>query len=332
MKKIRLGILDQSIIARNSTPKEAILRTTELVKLADKLGYSRFWVSEHHNFPKIAGSTPEVLLAHLAGEAPNIRVGSGGIMLPNHSALKVAENFRMLETIFPGRIDLGIGRAPGGDRPTAALLNPSNTFSEQEFMQQLKDLRAFLTDHQTSESPHENIIAIPQADTVPELWILSSSGGSGYFAAHLGMALSFAHFINPNGGPEAVKEYRRHFKPSETLAEPRVNVGIFGFCSEDEATVQRWLTEMDFRMLYIESGARGPYPDYEDIIQFEYSAPQQARIKYNRQRMIYGTPAQMKARIEALAADYDTDEIILSTFFDDFEATKKSVELVSNLF
>ncbi|NIG57455.1 LLM class flavin-dependent oxidoreductase [Chitinophaga sp. Cy-1792] len=332
MKKIKLGILDQSIIARDCNAKEAINRTTEMVKLADQLGYTRFWVSEHHNFAKIAGSTPEVLLAHLAGEAQRIRVGSGGIMLPNHSALKVAENFRMLETLFPGRIDLGIGRAPGGDRETAALLNPSNTFSDRDFMQQLLDLRSWLTDHKESGSPHENIIAIPQAETVPEIWILSSSGGSGQFAAHLGMALSFAHFINPNGGAEAIQQYKQHFKPSELQPAPQVNVSIFGFCSEDQAVIDRWLTEMDFRMLFIESGSKGRYPTYEEITQYEYSPQHIARIKYNRQRMIYGTPEEMKAKIEALAANYDTDEIILSTFFDDFEATKKSVELVASLF
>ncbi|MBV7529112.1 LLM class flavin-dependent oxidoreductase [Chitinophaga sp. sic0106] len=332
MKKIKLGILDQSIIARQDTAVDAIRRTSALVKLADELGYTRFWVSEHHNFPRIAGSTPEVLLAHLAGEAKRIRVGSGGIMLPNHSALKMAENFRMLETLFPGRIDLGIGRAPGGDRQTASLLNPSNTFNDQEFLQQLKDLRSWLTDHKSGEGNYDNIIAIPQAETVPEMWILSSSGGSGYFAAHLGMALSFAHFINPNGGPEAVQQYRQHFRPSELLKEPQVNVGIFGFTSEKQEEIDRWLAEMDFRMLWIETGARGEYPTYEEILEIEYTPAHLARIEYNRKRMLYGTPDQMKAKLLQIAEDYDTDEIILSTFADDFEAVKNSVTICANLF
>ncbi|WP_143307104.1 LLM class flavin-dependent oxidoreductase [Chitinophaga vietnamensis] len=332
MQKIKFGVLDQSIIPRGGNATTAVLRTAELVKVADELGYTRFWVSEHHNLPRIAGSTPEVLIAHLAGEAKRIRVGSGGIMLPNHSSLKVAENFRMLETLFPGRIDLGIGRAPGGDRETSSILNPSNTFSERDFMQQLIDLRSFLTDHREGGSQYDHIRAIPEAETAPEMWILSSSGGSGQFAAHLGMALSFAHFINPDGGAQAVKQYRHYFKPSLQLPEPRVNVGIFGFCSEDEEALQRWLTEMDFRMLWIETGAKGEYPSYEEIRKIEYTPAHQARINFNRRRMVFGTPAQMRARVKALAEEYGTDEIILSTFNDDLDATKKSMELVANLF
>jgi luciferase family oxidoreductase group 1 len=140
-KNMRLSVLDQSPIRKGLTAAQAIQETVELAKLTDRLGYTRFWVSEHHNTSSLAGSTPEVLIAHLAGETEKIRVGSGGIMLPNHSALKVAENFRMLEAIFPGRIDLGMGRAPGTDRHTATMLNPSNRFSEQDFIEQLSDLQ-----------------------------------------------------------------------------------------------------------------------------------------------------------------------------------------------
>src|SRR6195952_4027701 len=149
-RKIKLSILDQSPIRKYGTARQAITETTELAVLADKLGYTRFWVSEHHNFAALAGSTPEVLLAHLASQTRNIRLGSGGIMLPNHSTLKMAENFRMLETLSPGRIDMGIGRAPGGDRLTSMVLNPSNTFDERNFIQQIADLQHYLSDVQTS--------------------------------------------------------------------------------------------------------------------------------------------------------------------------------------
>src|ERR1700744_1249859 len=206
--KIRLSVLDQSPVRKGITPEQAVQETIALAKHTEQLGYTRFWVSEHHNTGSLAGSTPEVLLAFLGSQTKTIRIGSGGVMMPNHSALKVAENFRMLEALFPDRIDLGMGRAPGTDRLTASVLNPSNQFSEQEFVHQLYDLVNYFHDRGEPGTPQSNIRAIPQVQTVPDMWLLSSSGESGLFAAHFGMGLSFAHFINPIGGPEAVALYR----------------------------------------------------------------------------------------------------------------------------
>ncbi|MDB5236814.1 MAG: hypothetical protein JWR44_3807, partial [Hymenobacter sp.] len=225
--KLRLSVLDQSPIRPGATPRQALLETVELAQLADRLGYTRFWVSEHHNTNTLAGSAPEVLLAHLGSQTQRLRLGSGGVMLPHYSALKVAENFRLLESLFPGRIDLGMGRAPGADRLTAYALNPTNKFNEQDFVEQLMDLQAYLRDEKVPDTIHERVMAIPQADTKPELWILSSSGQSGLFAAHLGMAFSFAQFINGNGGPAAVQQYRQRFRPSPELAAPLANVAVF---------------------------------------------------------------------------------------------------------
>src|SRR6478752_2420111 len=165
-KKISLSILDQSLIAKGENSIQAIQNTIEIAKLADKLGYKRFWVSEHHNLTSIAGSAPEILIAKLAGETKNLRIGSGGIMLPNHSALKVAENFRTLEALYPGRIDLGIGRAPGGDRITSAMLNPSNDFREESYYKQLDHLQIFFKDEAGTE--YGRIIAVPQVATTPQ--------------------------------------------------------------------------------------------------------------------------------------------------------------------
>ncbi|MDD3567102.1 MAG: MsnO8 family LLM class oxidoreductase, partial [Bacteroidales bacterium] len=194
MGKIKLSILDQSVIKPGGNAKEAINETVATVKLAEKLGYSRFWVSEHHNSALIAGSTPEVLMVKLADETSSIRIGSGGVMLPNHSALKVVENFRMLEVLFPNRIDLGIGRAPGTDRITSSILNPSNDFSEASYLQQLEYMQHFFRD--TAATRQGLLIATPQSTTIPSQWILSSSGGSSLIAAKFGMGLSIAKFIN----------------------------------------------------------------------------------------------------------------------------------------
>src|ERR1700704_1105834 len=211
-KNIRLSVLDQSPVRKGVTAEQAVKETIALAKLTDQLGYTRFWVSEHHNTGSLAGSTPEVLLAYLGGQTKNIRVGSGGIMMPNHSTLKVAENFRMLEALFPGRVDLGMGRAPGTDRLTASVLNPSNQFGEQDFINQLYDLLNYFHDRGDPGTPQSKIRAIPQVQTVPGMWLLSSSGESGLFAAHFGMGLSFAHFINPIRGPQGLAAFLEKFK------------------------------------------------------------------------------------------------------------------------
>jgi len=190
--KLKLSVLDQTPIRRGSNAVEALQESVELVRLAEALGYTRYWISEHHNIGTLACAAPEILLARLGAETTHIRLGSGGIMLPNHSTLKVAENFRLLEGLFPGRIDLGIGRAPGGDRLTASLLNPSNTFDPQEYVQQITTLKSFCSDDSTPDTVHEKVKAIPRIPTSPELWMLTSSGESAYLAAHFGMALSFA--------------------------------------------------------------------------------------------------------------------------------------------
>ncbi len=329
---IRLSILDQSPIRKGATAAQAIQETVELAKLAEKLGYTRFWVSEHHNTSSLAGSTPEVLIAHLAGETNRIRVGSGGIMLPNHSALKVAENFRMLEAIFPGRIDLGMGRAPGTDRITATMLNPSNRFSEHDFIEQLSDLQHYLHDTAEAGSIKERIKAIPQIETVPSQWLLSSSGQSGVFAAHFGMGFSFAHFINPIGGPEAVAMYRERFQPSEDLIMQAANVAIFVFCSESEEKIFRHQALMDFRFLQLEKGLGLSPASFEDIKNVYYSPAELERINFNRKRVLSGTPQQLKPKLIELLSAYDVEELIALTITEDFEDRLQSFALLAEMF
>jgi len=330
--KIKLSVLDQSPVRKGGTARQAILETVELVKLAEKLGYTRFWVSEHHNTASLAGSTPEVLIAHLAGETERIRLGSGGIMLPNHSALKMAENFRMLETLFPGRIDLGLGRAPGTDRYTASLLNPSNTFSEHDFTQQLVDLTHYLNDTPGKGELSPKVRATPIAATVPELWILSSSGQSGVFAAHFGMAFSFAHFINPNGGPQMVKMYKEHFQASEHLKQPQANVAIFVMCADTEEKAEQLQAVMDVQMLKIEKGVREGILPYEEIRDYKFTEDEQDRVDYNRHRMISGTPETVKPKLEQLAQSYGVDEIVAVTITHDFADRIRSYELLAEMF
>jgi luciferase family oxidoreductase group 1 len=329
---IRLSILDQSPIRKGGTARQALEETTQLARLAEQLGYTRFWVSEHHNISSLAGSTPEVLIAHLANHTSHIRLGSGGIMLPNHSALKVAENFRMLEALFPGRIDLGMGRAPGGDKLTAYLLNPSNTFKEDEFVQQLIDLQGFLSDDAEEGTIHEKIKAIPQAHSVPDLWILSSSGASASVAAHFGMAFSFAHFINPLGGPQAVEAYRQRFKPSRQLDKPQANLAIFVLCADTEEKTAQLQAVMDYQMVRMEQGIISSFPPYQEVKQYVYTPAQQARIAHNRQRVVSGTPEQVKQKIEGLATQYGVEEVVAVTITHAFADRVRSYQLLADVF
>ena len=330
--KLRLNVLDQSPIRPGATPRQALLETVELAKLADRLGYTRFWVSEHHNTNTLAGSTPEVLLAHLGNHTQHLRLGSGGIMLPHYSALKVAENFRMLETLFPGRIDLGMGRAPGADRLTAYALNPSNQFNEKDFVEQLMDLQAYLRDEKVPDTIHERVMAIPQSATAPELWILSSSGQSGLFAAHLGMAFSFAQFINGAGGPAAVQQYRQRFRPSPELAEPLANVAVFTLCADTEEKANELRKAMDMQLIRFNRGEFRTFPSTEEVRSYQFTAEDQAHLLHNRARVVSGTPEQVHAQFTQMAADYGVDELTAVTITADFEDRRRSYELLAEVF
>ncbi len=329
-QKIKLGILDQSIVRKGSSARDAIEETIATVKLAEELGYSRFWISEHHNAPSIAGSTPEVLMVKLADATKKIRIGSGGIMLPNHSALKVAENFRMLETLFPGRIDLGMGRAPGSDRITAAILNPSNDFNEESYLTQLSHLQHFFKD--TAGTSYGPLIAVPQAETIPEQWILSSSGGSSKIAAQFGMGLAIARFINAKATPDIVDTYRKYFQPSEQFPKPKVILSISVLCGETEEEARRMRKLMDYRLLQFEKGNFDKPGDYESIKDYAFSAAEKERISYNSGRVVSGIKDDIKEQLNKLAGDFGADEIIAATMTDSVANRKRSFELLAEAF
>jgi len=330
--KISLSVLDQTPIRNGSDAPGALQETIQLARLADRLGYQRYWLSEHHNTTTLAGASPEILIARLAAETKHIRLGSGGIMLPNHSTLKVAENFRLLEALYPGRIDLGLGRAPGGDRITAQLLNPSNTFDPQEYIRQIRDLDAFLSDASTPGTIGGKVRAIPHIDTRPELWMLTSSGESAYLAAHFGMALSYAQFINPIGAAAAIQAYKDKFQPSAQLSSPRASVGIFAFCSDDPKKLEEVQAVMDYRLYNFERGRFDEIPSYELAKQHTYTAAEWQRVLFNRQRMAVGDPRQIKQRLEALAEETGVDELVISTFTEHFADRLRSYELLATTF
>ncbi|MDF7811966.1 LLM class flavin-dependent oxidoreductase [Hymenobacter sp. YC55] len=330
--KVHLSVLDQSPVRQGGSSRQALQETIELARLADRLGYTRFWVSEHHNTGTLAGSAPEVLLARLGAETKRIRLGSGGVMLPHYSALKVAESFRLLEALYPGRIDLGIGRAPGTDRITAHALNPHNAFRDEDFAEQLMDLRAFLHDEVVPDTIHAKVKAAPFIDTVPEMWLLSSSGQSGLFAAHVGAAFSFAHFINPNGGPDMVRLYKERFRPSPELAAPLANVAIFVLCAETEAKARELADALALQMLKLETGDRTPIGSADTVRNYPLTPELRARLDYHHQRMVSGNPEQVREQLETLAAAYGVDEVTAVTITYDFQDRLRSYELLAEVF
>ncbi|WP_210463632.1 LLM class flavin-dependent oxidoreductase [Rufibacter roseolus] len=332
-RKIKLSVLDQSPVREGGTAEQALQETLELAKLADRLGYTRYWVSEHHNSLGLAGPSPEVLIPYLAAHTQHLRVGSGGVMLPHYSALKVAQNFRLLEALYPNRIDLGIGRAPGTDRKTAALLNPYNQFNEQDFVTQLIDLDRYLQDGLNGSEAAE-VKVTPRSATTPECWLLSSSGQSGVFAAHFGMGFSFAHFINPNGGPEMMHNYQTRFTPSAMLKKPAGNFGIFVLCADTVEKAEELQLSMDMLMLHIRQGKAAGVPSLEKARAFyeDLEESELAHIQYNRQRMVAGTPDQVKAKLDALAEAYNVDEIVVVTITYDFKDRLRSYELLAQAY
>jgi len=330
-RKIKLGILDQSIVRKGGTASQAVAETIESVKLAETLGYHRFWVSEHHNSVMIAGSVPELLMVKLADETSTIRIGSGGIMLPNHSTLKVAENFRMLETLFPGRIDLGIGRAPGADRITATVLNPSNTFSEESYLRQLAHLQSYFRDEaQTQYGP---LLAVPQSVGVPEQWVLSSSaGGSSRIAAEQGMGLVIARFINGHADPTMVQQYRTLFQTSVELKHPSAMLAISVLCADTEEAANKMRKLSDINLLKFEHGRFEPMGSYDEIADYVFSPEEKLRIHNNKGRIVSGTPEQVKAQLTQLADDFDIDEIIVTTMTYSHNDRLHSFELLAEAF
>ncbi len=326
----RLSVLDQSPVRSGGTPAEAVQETLELAQACDRWGYHRYWLAEHHGTPGLAGSSPEVLIGQVAARTSRIRVGSGGVMLQHYSPLKVAENFRVLETLFPGRIDLGVGRAPGSDALTARALRADG--SPERFPEAVADLVAFLVNRLPSGHPFAKVVAMPSGPTAPDVWLLGSSDQSAMLAAHVGLAFSFAHFINDEGGVEVTRAYAREFRPSELLAAPRASVAVFVVCADTEAAAQRLARSRDLFVVRLYTGRSGRYPSVEEAEAYPYTDQELAIVRHARRRTVAGAPEQVRAALLALAADYGVDELVVVTIAHEFKARLRSYELVAQAF
>lgn len=331
MPQIKLSVVDQSPVREGGTPADAINETIALAKATERWGYTRFWVAEHHSTDGFAGSSPEILVTRIAAETSEIRVGSGGVMLSHYSPLKVAENFRILETMHPGRIDLGIGRAPGGDQYTSAALAYGSQIGIEYFGTRIADTLAFLTDSRPATQALARVRATPRPDTVPEVWLLGSSDQSGDAAAHFGLAFSFAQFINPHDGVRVISDYRKNFKPSDHLDEPQASIGVFVICAETEEEAQRIASSRDLWRLRFEKGELGRYPPPEDALNYPYTPEDRFLIERRQVPSVIGNPEQVREGLLSFAKEYDVDEIVVLTICYDFEARLRSYELVSDV-
>lgn len=333
---IHLSILDQSPISVGGTAAEALAGTSRLVKEAERLGYRRFWVSEHHFAQALAGSSPEVLISHLAGQTTSIRVGSGGVMLPHYSPYKVAENFKVLEGLYPDRIDIGLGRAPGGmPLATRALQEDKMIDGVDHYPEQLDDLIGYLHDATGEEHRFAGLLATPVLATAPEMWLLGSSGDSAVIAARRGAGFAFAQFINGSGGIAAVEAYKRMFEPSILGDEPRVIVAIFVVCAETEERANEVASSLDLSLLLLDKGERGKWrgtPSIAQAKEYPYGPYDQIRIAENRKRMIVGDPKQVKEQLLEMSERYGSSELMLVTTAHDFEDKLKSYRLIASEF
>ncbi|HEY2994663.1 MAG TPA: LLM class flavin-dependent oxidoreductase [Methylomirabilota bacterium] len=329
---LRLGVLDQSPVRSGATPAEAIQETLALARATDRLGYHRYWLAEHHSTPALAGPSPEVLIPQVAAATSGIRVGSGGVMLQHYSALKVAESFRVLETLYPGRIDLGIGRAPGSDQLTASALVSGDMPRVDDFPQKIADMLGFLSGTLPPEHPFAHVLAMPTGPTAPEVWLLGSSDQSAAMAAHFGTAFSFAHFINADGGGHITRAYAHAFKPSAVLAEPQASVAVFVVCAPTEEEARRLAQSRDLFIVKLYTGRLSRYPTVAEAEAYQYSPREWAIVEHARRRRIAGTPEQCRAGLEALAAEYGVDEVVVVTITESWETRRRSYELLAGAF
>lgn len=330
---VRLSVLDQSPIRSGGTAADAVRETLLLAEAADRLGYHRYWLAEHHSHSGLAGPSPEILIGQVAARTKAIRVGSGGVMLSHYSPLKVAENFRVLETLFPGRIDLGIGRAPGADRLTSrALANGGHYFDVDKFPQMVSDMLGFLEGNLEEGHPFKQVRAMPDGPTAPETWLLGSSDQSAILAAHFGCAFSFAHFINNYHGPQVMALYRERFNSSPRLEAPMGSIGVFVFCSEDEEEAHRYAASRGLFFLRTRQGVQSGVPTPEEAMSYPYTDMERAFAEDTISRTIAGTPEQVKARLLELGEEFDVDEFVVVNQCSDFEFRLKTYELLADVF
>jgi luciferase family oxidoreductase group 1 len=325
-----LSVLDLSPVVAGSTAAQALRNTLDLARLADRMGYTRYWLAEHHNLPGVASSAPEIMIGHVASVTERIRVGSGGIMLPNHAPLKVVEWFKVLEALHPDRIDLGIGRAPGTDPMTAIALRRSReALGADDFPHLLRELFAFADGDFPLDHPFHTITAIPVGVALPPIWLLGSSDYSGRMAAQIGTGFSFAaHFSSTDPGP-IMRFYKENYTPSERFPEPHSIVGMSVICAETDEDARVLASSIGLSNLMRHRGQFGPLPSVEEAMAYPYSPMEKQHVEDYLSKQFIGSPATVRQRLDDLVANTRADEVIITSHIHDHAARLRSFELIA---
>ncbi len=325
-----LSVLDLAPVGAGSTPAHALANTATLARAAERLGYRRYWVAEHHNMPGIASSSPAVLLAHVGANTDHIRIGSGGVMLPNHAPLVVAEQFGMLEGLHPGRVDLGIGRAPGTDPVTAAALRRGpDGLSGEDFPRAFAELMAFFDGTFPADHPYAKITAVPGRGFKPDVWLLGSSDYSASVAGILGLPFSFAHHFAAGNTLAALEAYRSQFEPTDALAQPYVMLGVAVLCAETGERA-RWLAGPGaLAMARLRQGHPGVYPTPEEAAEHQWTPLERQIVSAWQSSNIVGDPDQVRDGLAELVERTAADELIITTMAHGFADRLRSYELVA---
>src|ERR1041385_6245057 len=329
-----LSILALSPVTTATPPAQALRNTLDLARFADTLGFTRYWLAEHHNLANIASSAPDIMIGQVAAITKTMRIGSGGVMLPNHAPLMVMERFKVLEALYPGRIDLGLGRAPGTDQITSlALRRRQDTSNEQDdFLDRFQEMILFETHGFPPNHPFSKVAAMPTDVKLPPIWLLGSSGYSAELAAHVGAGFSFAHHFSdfPPEGP--MLAYRREFKPSAWRQTPYAILGVAAICAETEAEADHLAKSADLHFARRAVGQYGPLASPEEAAAYAYTPIDRQRLEHNRKRLIVGSPDQVHERIMALVQSTKADEVMMTTMVFDHAARKHSYALLAREF
>ena len=331
---MRLSVLDQSVAVAGRPHGASIRETIELARYCEGLGYYRFWVSEHHNHDTITGTAPEIVMAAIGATTDRIRIGSAGVMLPHYSALKVAEQFRVLDAIAPGRVDLGIGRAPGSDGRTAYALNPNAALGAEKFPEQVRDLMAWVYgDPLPDGHPFGVIRAFPAGETTPVVWMLGSSDYGAQVAAHFGIPYCFAHFITKGQGcAQALQLYRKHYHPSARHPKPVCTICVWALTADTEEEANFQFMSRARSKLARDRGVLQPIESPEGLAAQTYSAPEKSQIEAMRNDAFIGTPDKVGSQLRNLAQELGLDDLVILTWTHELGARKHSYKLFAQEF
>ena len=326
-----ISILDLTPVPSGTTTTQAIANSIDLAGRADRLGYARYWVAEHHNTPGMACPSPPIMIGQIAATTEHIRVGSGGVMLPNHSALHVAETFRVLEALHPGRIDLGIGRAPGTDGVTAFALRRAQTGGD-DFPNQLAELFAFAVGGFPDDHPFRSVVAEPAESALPPVWILGSSEFGAQVAAAFGLGFAFARHLNPRGAVDALRRYRAEFRPSGNLEQPQAILTVSAIAAETADEAQELAMSLALGVVRMRQGRPAKLPSPTEALAHDWSDAEQDQLRRYLRAQVLGTAADVHRDLEALALETGADELMVMTSVHDHAARCRSYELIADAF